>query len=174
MPLTREKKQALIADIAERLKKASSIIFSDYRGLTVKDMDALRDLLREKGMEMKILKKTFIRLAAKNAGIPEPDDATLEGPISVTFSYSDPLSPAKVLHTFSKDHEALKIRGGFMDGKILKREEVTALAMIPSREELLARFVGSLQSPIYGFYSVLHGTLSGFLRALSALEKKKA
>ncbi|MBI5754963.1 50S ribosomal protein L10 [Candidatus Peregrinibacteria bacterium] len=169
MPLTRANKQALIVDIAERLKKASSVIFSDYRGLTVKDMNALRHLLREKGMEMKIIKKTFIRLAAKNAGISEPDDAALEGPISVTFSYSDPISPAKILHTFSQAHEALQIRGGFMDGKILKREEVNALAVLPSKEELLTRLVWTFNAPISGFYTVIRGTLSGFMNVLSAL-----
>ena len=119
-----------------------------------------------------VAKNTFIRIAAKEAGI-EGLDAYLEHNTAVAFSAEDPVAPAKILNDFSKDHKALEIKAGILDGKVIALDEVKALAELPSREELLAKLVGSMQAPISGLVNVLQGTIRNFVYTLEAVRQKK-
>ena len=111
-----EKKKQMVAEIAEKLKNSKSTILTDYRGLTVAEMNELRKQLREAGVEYKVLKNTLTRRATAETGLSELDQH-LTGPTAIAFSAEDVVAPAKILYKFSKDHEALEIKGGVVEGR---------------------------------------------------------
>jgi large subunit ribosomal protein L10 len=174
MALTRNQKKAQLTALTENMKKAESVIFAHYIGLTVADVSALRAKLKEAKAEMKVAKKTLMRLATKEAGLPEIPEAALTGPVACIFSFSDPITGAQVAFTFAKDHQQVALIGGIYDGKILSKEEAVALAKMPGRQELLTIFAGMLQSPLRSFASICSSPLTGFARALAEVAKKKS
>lgn len=172
MALTKDQKTAQVQEVADKLKDAQSVMFSHYIGLSVADVSSLRNKLRENGAEMKVAKKTLIALALKEAGYPEigPDD--LDGPVACIFSFNDPLSGAQTAFKFAKDHDQVALVGGVFDGKILSADEAKELAQMPGREELLAKFVGMLRSPLVSFAGMCSSPLGGFARALDQMAEK--
>lgn len=168
----RPEKAGKVAELKDLLSSSKGAVLVDYCGLTVAEDTELRSKMREAGVKYMVAKNTFIRIAAKEAGI-EGLDAYLEHNTAVAFSAEDPVAPAKILNDFSKDHKALEIKAGILDGKVIALDEVKALAELPSREELLAKLVGSMQAPISGFVNVLHGTLRNFVYVLDAIRDKK-
>jgi large subunit ribosomal protein L10 len=168
MAITKEKKAEILQDLVDKFGRSKTVVFSDYRGLDVSSISDLRNKLREKGAEAKVAKKTLIKLAAKESNIGELGDDVMEGPVAVTFSYEDELSGLKVLFNFSKENENLKLLGGIIDGKIVSAEEIITLAKLPSKEELYAKFLGSLNSPVSGFVGVMGNLLGGFVRVVNA------
>lgn len=173
MPVTRQKKEAILQELISHFKRAKAVVFTEFRGLTMLETEELREKLREKAIDHKVAKKTLIQKASKETGFPDLDADSLEGPISVSFGYEDVILPCKILSTFAKVHPTIQIRGGFIEGKLLSREEIQKLAALPSREQLIAQFVGTLKAPINGFYGVLHGTLQKFVLTLNAVKEKK-
>jgi large subunit ribosomal protein L10 len=147
-------------------------VFTNYIGLTVGEAGDLRSKLKEAGSEMKVAKKTLIKLAANNAGLPELTDDLLEGPIACVFNYTDPIAGAQVLRSFGKDHEQVSIVGAIFDGTILGKDQAVELSKLPSREVLTATFMGMLQSPMRSFMSACNSPLSGIARGLSQLAEK--
>jgi large subunit ribosomal protein L10 len=145
-----EKKKQVVAEIVEKLKTSKSTILTDYRGLTVAEMTELRKQLREAGVEFKVLKNTLTRRATEEVGLTELNES-LTGPTAIAFSYDDVVAPAKILHKFAKDHEALEIKGGVVEGRIVSLDEVKALAELPSREGLLSMLLSVLQAPMRNF-----------------------
>lgn len=145
-----EKKKQVVAEIAEKLKTSKSTILTDYRGLTVAEITELRKQLREAGVEFKVLKNTLTRRATEEVGLTELNES-LTGPTAIAFSYEDVVAPAKILHKFAKDHEALEIKGGVVEGRIVSFDEVKALAELPSREGLLSMLLSVLQAPMRNF-----------------------
>ncbi|OEF96405.1 50S ribosomal protein L10 [Vulcanibacillus modesticaldus] len=143
----REEKQKLVADIAQKLKDSKSTIFTDYRGLDVAEVTELRKSLREAGVEYKVLKNTMVRRAAEQAELSDVNEF-LTGPTAIAFSYEDLVSPAKILVDFAKEHEALEIKAGLLEGKLLSVDEVKALAALPSRDGLLSMLLSVLQAPM--------------------------
>lgn len=172
MAISRAKKEQILSDLRELLKGATSVVFVKNSGLTMEEMMEMRGKLRQSGSSFKIAKKTLIELALKEENLPEVDAAILEGPIGVALG-ADEVTSAKVLSDFAKDHETVELMGGILDGKVLSRDDVIALSKIPSKEELLAKMVGSLKSPISGFHGVLHGTLRGFVQVLGQIKEQK-
>lgn len=173
MALTKGQKSEILKDATESMKNAKCVVFADYKGLTVKDMKNLRTKLREKGATYNVIKKTLIKLAAKENGYEEIPNEVLEGPVGVSFSMEDEIAAAKILYDFAKKNENLKLRGALFEGKVLSIADTKALAMLPSKEELLAKLVYMLKSPIQGFHGVLNGTLAGFVRVLDAVREKR-
>jgi large subunit ribosomal protein L10 len=167
MAITREKKGEILQDLVDKFGRSKSIVFADYRGLDVASISELRSDLRKEGAEMKVAKKTLIGLAAKDS-VGELDPATMEGPIVATFSYEDPLSGIRILFKFSKKNDNLKLLGGIMDGKMVGPEVIQQYAKLPSKEELLAKFIGSINSPLSGFVGIGSSLVGGIVRALSA------
>ena len=145
-----EKKKQMVAEIAEKLKNSKSTILTDYRGLTVAEMNELRKQLREAGVEYKVLKNTLTRRATAETGLSELDQH-LTGPTAIAFSAEDVVAPAKILYKFSKDHEALEIKGGVVEGRVVGLDEIKELADLPSREGLLSMLLSVLQAPIRNF-----------------------
>lgn len=169
---TKDQKKNIVKDLAEKIKNSKSVVFSDFKGLKVKDMTDLRKELRKEGTDMKVVKKTLMNLALKDAGI-EMDTNKFEGQIAVTVSEQDEVAAAKIIAKFAKANENLKIVGGILGTKVLAKEEVTALAKLPSKEELLAKLVGTLNAPVSGFVNVLAGNIRGLVTVLKAVADKK-
>jgi large subunit ribosomal protein L10 len=157
----RKLKEAKVKEIEEKMKKANSIVFARYQGLTVEEDTKLRKNLREAGIEYKVYKNTLSKLAAKKLGFDEVEDA-FSGPISTAFGYDDPAAPARILNDFSKDHKVLELKGGVIDGKVFDKDKIQKLASIPPRDVLIAKLLGSLKAP-----------LSKFVYLLNAVEEKR-
>jgi len=172
MSLTRNQKKDQVKELTEQLGKAASVMFAHYIGLTVAEVSELRNTLKENDSEMRVAKKTLLKIAAKEAGIPELDDKTLDGPISCIFSYADPLSGAQIAFKFGKTHKQVDLVGGVFEGKLFGKEEVIELAKMPSRDVLLATFASMIRSPLYSFASICSSPLVGFARAMSELAEK--
>ena len=168
----RPEKAGKVAELKDLLTSSKGVVLVDYCGLTVAEDTELRSKMREAGVKYMVAKNTFIRIAAQEAGI-EGLDAYLEHNTAVAFSAEDPVAPAKILNDFSKDHKALAIKAGVLDGKVIGLDEVKAVAELPSREELLAKLVGSMQAPISGLVNVLQGTIRNFVYTLEAVRQKK-
>ena len=173
MALTRKQKEAQLVDLKEKFQKASSVVFTQYIGMTVSDVSKLRKDLKTAGAEMKVGKKSLMTMAAKELSMPELTDTMMKGAIACIFSYTDPVSGPKTALAFAKTHPQVVFMGGVFEGKALSANDATALASIPSREVLLATFAGMLQSPLRSFASMLNSPLSSFARATAELAKKK-
>lgn len=173
MALTRQQKTEILDELIQKFKDAKSVIFTEYRGLDVKSISDLRNQMRSSGIEYKIAKKTLIKLAAKEIGVEELPDDVMEGPVAVAFSYQDQVIVASLLAKFAKDHEQIRLIGGILDGKVIDAKVVKDLAAIPSKEELYAKLLGSMLSPISGFVGVSNGVVSAFVRVMNAVREKK-
>ena len=149
-----ELKQPIVAEISELLNDAKAAVLVDYRGLTVEQDTALRKQLREAGVTYKVYKNTMIRFAIKGTPFESLADA-LEGPTAIAVSSTDASAPARVLYNFSKDAPALELKCGVVEGTFYDTKGITAIAQIPSRTELLSKFLGSIQSPIANFARVI-------------------
>ncbi|MFV9511672.1 50S ribosomal protein L10 [Tepidibacillus sp. LV47] len=146
----REEKQKLVAEITDKLRNSKTTILTDYRGLNVAEVTELRKNLREAGVEFKVLKNTLVRRATKEADLTELDEF-LTGPTAIAFSYDDVVAPAKIIVDFAKKHEALEVKAGILEGRIVNVDEVKALASLPSREGLLSMLLSVLQAPMRNF-----------------------
>lgn len=169
----RSEKEATVSQVAEKFNKSQSVILADYRGLNVLEVTELRKKLREAGVEYKVIKNTLTSRAAKEVNI-EGLDEYLSGPTALAFGYNDPVTPAKILATFAKDHKKLELKAGVLEGKVINTKAVTALAELPSREALLGQIAGLLQSPMRGLVTVLSGPLRNLAYATEAVRKQKA
>ncbi|WP_339201997.1 50S ribosomal protein L10 [Bacillus sp. FSL K6-1366] len=142
-----EIKKVVVEEIASKLKESKSTIIVDYRGLNVSEVTELRKQLREANVEFKVYKNTMTRRAVEQAELNGLNDF-LTGPNAIAFSTEDVVAPAKVLNDFAKNHEALEIKAGVIEGKVSTVEEVKALAELPSREGLLSMLLSVLQAPV--------------------------
>ena len=143
-----EQKQAMLAELVESMKKAESGVLVNYCGITVEEDTKLRKSLREAGVDYKVIKNTYIRKAAAEAGL-EGFDNVLEGMTALAMS-EDAVAPAKILCKYAKDNENFTVKAGFIDGRVIDVAEIEALAAIPGKEGLIAKMLGSIQSPLYG------------------------
>ncbi len=170
----KEKKEE-VRKIGERLKNSPSIVFTEYRGLDVHEMQELRKRLRENNVDYKVIKNTLARIAASNLELEELHEF-LNGPTAVASANEDLVAPARVLFNFSKEHEALQLKGGILEGEVIGADRIKSLATLPSQEELVAKLLGNLNGPIAGLVNVLNAPLRGLVGALNAVldQKEKA
>lgn len=150
-----ELKQPIVAEISEAIKDAQSVVLVDYRGLTVEQDTNLRKQLREAGVTYKVYKNTMMNFAFKGTDF-EGLAPYLEGPSAVAISTEDATAPARILAKFAKDAKALEIKAGVVEGIVYDANGMQAIAQIPSREELISKLLGSLQSPITNFARVMN------------------
>ncbi len=141
------KKAQLVTEVAEQFKNASSVVVVDYLGITVEEATNLRAELRKAGVQFAVVKNSILTRAAKEAGLEGMDDI-FKGPSAVAFSNEDVVAPAKILADFAKKVEALEIKAGVVEGKVSSKEEIEALAKLPSREGLLSMLLSVLQAPV--------------------------
>ena len=151
-----EAKKAIVAELTEKLQNAASGVLVDYKGITVAEDTALRNELRKNDVEYAVVKNTLTRFAAEGAGLGELSDS-LNGTTSLAISHSDPIAPMRVINKYAKQlgDSKFTIKGGFMDGKVLSLEEITALAELPSKETLQAQALGMMLAPITSLAIVL-------------------
>ena len=161
-----QKKEQAVAEIRRLIESATVTISADYTGMSVSAMTDLRRVLRETEVEFHVVKNRLAYLAADEAGKPLLKEI-LEGPTGIAFGFDDPVAPAKALVDFiSATRSPLKIKGAVLDDRRLTAEEVSALAVLPSKEELIARLMAQLQSPITRLASVLNAPLTGLVTVL--------
>lgn len=165
-------KKDIVSDIENKIKDAESVIFVDYRGLSVLEVSELRNNFRGAGVEYRVMKNTMIQRAVDNLGIAGLEDV-LKGPTAVAFGAKDPVAPAKIMSDFIKKAKKTEIKGGILAGRALDPAGVKELADLPSKEQLLAKMMGSLNAPVTGFVMVLSGVLSKFVRTLEAVRVEK-
>ncbi|OGL72463.1 50S ribosomal protein L10 [Candidatus Uhrbacteria bacterium RIFCSPHIGHO2_12_FULL_57_11] len=172
MPKTRAQKTETVQSIKEKLAGMRSVVFANFEQLPTKDIESVRWELKKAGAIYTVAKKTLLRLAFKDAGV-QVDPKTIPGNFATIIGTEDEAAPAKILALFSKNHPALKLIAGVLEGKLLDAAGVKALAALPGKKELQARLVGSLASPISGLVNVLVGNLRGLVTVLSAIKDKK-
>ena len=141
------KKAQQVTEVAEQFKNAASVVVVDYLGITVEEATNLRAELRKAGVQFAVVKNIILTRAAKEAGLEGMDDI-FKGPSAVAFSNEDVVAPAKILADFAKKVEALEIKAGVVEGKVSSKEEIEALAKLPSREGLLSMLLSVLQAPV--------------------------
>ena len=149
-----ELKKPVVEEISEKIKDAQAVVLVDHRGLTVAQDTELRKKLREEGVTYKVYKNTMMNFAFKGTDFEQLEDL-LNGPSAMAVSTTDPAAPARVLYEFAKKAKALEIKGGVIEGKFYDASSMTEIAMIPSKEVLLSKLLGSIQSPITNFARVI-------------------
>ena len=167
-------KRESIDSLVELLKKSNAVFITEYRGLTVKKISVCRKNIRQAGGEMKVCKNTLMRIALTECGMIQAPELDF-GPNGYVLSYGDVAAVAKAIRDFSKEkgNEALIVKGAILDGKLLSKEQVFALADLPSRDQLLAQVVGTIAGPLRGLVTVLSGPARGLVTCLNQIKDKK-
>lgn len=173
MAITRKAKEQTLQELNEKLQRSKGLIFTHYQGLTVKDVTELRKTLRQSDVELVVAKKTLLRKALGENGFDATVVDRLEGSVAMAFGYTDEVTPAKLLQVFSKDHPSVQLMGGMIGGQVLDAQQAVALAKLPSRDELRAKLVWVIGSPISGLVQVTAGTLRSLINVLNAINEKR-
>ena len=172
MGLSLEQKQAMVSEVSAQLKGAQAVIVAEYRGLDVEHITQLRAKARKSGLYLRVLKNTLARRAVQ--GTPfEKLSEQMSGPLMYGIA-ADPVAGAKVLSEFAKENELFVIRGGAMPNAVMSAKEIKALALLPSRQELLAKLVGTLQAPIAKLVRTMNEVPARFVRTLAAVRDAKS
>lgn len=161
-----------VSDLSEKLSRSKSVIVADYRGLTVAQVNKLRSKMREANVDYAVVKNRLFKIAASENDF-DPMDAMLKGPSAFAIGYEDAVSPAKILSEFTKEAEKLEIKGGWLGQRSMSAVAVKDLASMPSREQLLARMLGSLNSPITKVAIGLNQAVSKVAYAMKAVADQK-
>lgn len=169
MAKTRKQKEESVADLTEKLSKAKSVVFANYQGLKMSQLSDLRDKLREIDAQLLITKNTLMERALKEASLPVPSEEIEIGPTATLFSFNDEILPIKALVKTLKDAQIGKIKGGLLDSQILDELAINRLATLPGKQELQAKVVGSLSSPLYGLVTVCQANLRNLVYALDQI-----
>ncbi len=167
--VTKEKKKEIIENLRENITKQEAILFVNFKGMKGEEVRSLREGLKKSGSKMIVARKTLAKIAFEKEKM-NFDPLLLDGEVGFTFAMEDGIGTAKVLRNFEKE-EAIAILGGIYEGKALSAEETRSLADLPSREELLAKFLGTLSAPMGGFASVLEGNIKGLINVLDKKAK---
>lgn len=170
MAKTRQQKQSDLDELISKLKSSKSVVFSQYRGTTVKDIDKLRNTLRAEGVNAKVYKVTLINKALEDNQIQGNLD--YKEPVIAAFSEDDEVAPARLVKSVGKEVKTVGLLSGVVDGKFASKEQVMALADLPSKLELRAKLVGTMNAPVSGFVNVLAGNLRGLINVLNAMATK--
>ena len=171
MGLNLEQKQAVVSEVAAQLAKAQAVIVAEYRGLDVARVTQLRAKARKSGLYLRVLKNTLARRAVKGTPFEQLSDQMV-GPLMYGIA-SDPVAGAKVIAEFAKENELFVIRGGAMANTKMSDKDVKALALLPSREELLAKLMGTMQAPVAKLVRTMNEVPGKFVRTLAAYRDSK-
>ena len=165
-------KKKVVEHLNERLSRSCIVIVTDYKGLDVSTINDLRRRLRQENVEFQVVKNTLLTRAAAETDV-DLIKGHFKGPSAVALSYEDPVAPAKILTDFAKDHDELEIKVGVMNGQVLEVSQIKALSALPSREELLAKFLATLNAVPASFVRTLNEIPKKFLLVLSAIKDQK-
>jgi large subunit ribosomal protein L10 len=164
----RKEKEVFVNELTDRLRTSNNFILTDYKGLNVEEITDLRKRMRKIGCEFKVVKNTLARLAMKNLNLENLIEY-LRGPTAIAVEKTDIIAATKTIVDFSRQHQNLKIKAGFLEGKVILPQEVESLAKLPSRELLVAQLCRSLQAPIVRFCGVLQGIVRNLVLILDAI-----
>lgn len=171
--MNRTEKEQVVQELAQRLAETQAVFLADYRGINVDQATRLRRELTQVGVEYRVVKNNLIKLAAK--GTPaEPLQPFCAGPTAIAMSGADPVAPAKILSKFAKDIQAFELKAGVLGGKLMSVADITALADLPSREELLAKALSSMNAPVSNFVGTLAAIPRSLVQVLNAIGQSKA
>lgn len=171
--MAKNSKQEVVVEIKERLDASEAVLLVDYRGLSVKALSELRKQLRDLDAHMTVYKNTLTEIALRELALPSLGDL-LEGPTAFVFVEGDPVAPAKALTSFAKANKDLELKGALLGNSVLDKDGLVAVSKLPSREELIAKLLGTLQNPARGLVTVVSGPARGLVTALDALAGQKA
>jgi large subunit ribosomal protein L10 len=171
LSLNLEQKQSVVAEISAQLANAQAVILAEYRGIGVGSVTDLRSRARKSGVYLRVLKNTLARRAVKGTSFEKLAEQ-MKGPLMYGIA-EDPVAAAKVLQEFAKENELLVIKGGAMPNVVMSPQDVKTLASMPSREELLAKLVGTLQAPIAKLVRTMNEVPGKFARTLAAVRDRK-
>jgi large subunit ribosomal protein L10 len=172
LSLNLEEKKAVVAEVAAQVAAAQTVVVAEYRGITVENMTQLRAQARKEGVYLRVLKNTLVRRAIEGTPFAGISDQ-LVGPLAYGVS-KDPVAAAKVMHEFAKTNDKFVIKAGAMPNFIMSAKDVGNLASMPSRDELLAKLLGTMQAPIAQFVRTLNEVPTKFVRGLAAVRDKQA
>ncbi len=167
-----DQKQKIVAALREKFEAAKVVIVTDYKGLDVAQMNDLRRKLREAEVEYQVVKNTLLTRASQDTDVAQLVD-TFKGPSAIALAFDDPVAPAKVLMQFSKENDKLEIKAGVMNGKLLDLAAIGALSKLPSREELLAQVLGTLNAVPQGLVRALADAPRRLVNVLNAVRDQK-
>ncbi|HEY9099633.1 MAG TPA: 50S ribosomal protein L10 [Thiobacillus sp.] len=172
MSLNLEEKKAVVAEVAEQVASAQTVVVAEYRGITVDKLTTLRANARKEGVYLRVLKNTLVRRAFADTPFAGLSDQ-LVGPLAYGMS-KDPVAAAKVMHEFAKTNDKFIVKAGAMPNFIMSAKDVGNLASMPSRDELLAKLLGTMQAPVTQFVRTLNEVPTKFVRGLAAVRDKQA
>lgn len=173
MPKTREQKQQIVQTLQQDLKTAKSMVFVDYYGLKVKEVEELRKSLKEHKCKYFVCKKTLLKLALNDTNIKDVEFDKIQGGVGLIFGLENELEPAKIAMKFAKNHEQLSINGGIFESKFISADEVKILANLPSKNELIAQVMATIKAPVNNLVYVLNGCLRNLVYVLSSIKDNK-
>ena len=174
MAKTKQQKQDTIISLVDGLKNSKATVFANFQGLTVEQSQDLRSKCRESGVSVLAAKKTLVKRACDEAKIEGVDPTSFSGGVATFIGMEDETVAARIVNNFAKDHEIVSIFGGILEGKFISSDEVKNLANLPTKQELLAKLVGTLNAPISGFVNVLAGNLRNLVNVLNNIKEAKA
>ena len=170
--MDRRTKEQTVSELQEKLKQAKLGVLTSFNAMNVEKMEALRNALRKNDAELKVVKNTLLGIASRETGFSVLADH-FKWPVAVVLSYKDPVAPTKALIEFAKKNPELEIKIGVLDGKLLTKSDITALAELPSREVLLGKLVSVMAAVPTSFVTVLSGVPRSFVQVLNAYCDKK-
>ncbi|BAI81236.1 50S ribosomal protein L10 [Deferribacter desulfuricans SSM1] len=170
--MKKQDKIALVGDLTEKISKANALYLANYKGLTYHELNNIRQALKEMGNDFRVVKNRLLKIALKNNNIENLDEILVDQ-TAIAIVFDEPTTAAKEFKKFNKEYKNFEIKGGYLDGQALSKEDVIALADIPSREELLARMLGSMSAPARNFVSLLANIPRSLLNVLNAIKEKK-
>ncbi len=170
MALTREKKEEIVDDIRQKVSEKTVVYFVNYKGMKARQIDELRNELKENDANVMVVKKTLAKIAFEKEGI-EFDPQDLDGELAFVFGFGNIIAPAKVISNFSKNYK-IEILGALLNEDILKAEKVQKMADLPGKEQLRAQLVSTIAAPLTGFVGVLEGNIKGLLTVLKKESEK--
>ncbi len=173
MALSKDSKKEILQDLIEKLKESKGVVLTDYQGMNVSQISSLRNELREKKVEFKIVKNTLMEKASEELNV---EDLTkdLIGCTAIAFSGEDGVAPARLLKEYFKKNKIdLKVKSGLIDGRVFSSEKIMEIASLPSKDVLIAQMINGVKSPLYSLVFVLQGPLKGLIYTLEAVRKQK-
>lgn len=173
MAKSKQQKKEIVAELTDKLNKAKSVVLTNYQGITVSEIQELRKQMSEQAVDYHVVKNTLLKVSWDQSELKDVKLEKQDGPVAVALGYEDEVAPAKLVYEFAKTHKQLEMISGVLENKLLTKEEIEALAKLPSRDELIAKTVGSIKAPLTGFVNVLAGNLRGLVGALNAIKEQK-
>lgn len=173
MSKTKQQKVEILAAMTANLQKSKSVVFTLNKGINAEEMVALRKKMFASDSKYEVSKKTLLKIALKNANIDIPLGDEMDGAINTVYSFADEIIGPKTIYEFAQKSQHTEIVGGIYEGKFLSKDLVISLATMPSKDELYAKLVGSLNAPVSGFVNCMAGTIRNFVQVVNALKEKR-